>query len=69
MVEDPVAMTFDEDGRLWVVEMRGFMPDIDGEGEDDPVGRVSVLTDENGDGEMDKSVVFLDNLVLPRAIV
>lgn len=68
MVQDPVAMAFDEDGRLWVVEMRGFMPDIDGVGEDDPVGRVSVLTDEDGDGQMDHSVVFLDSLVLPRAI-
>jgi len=68
MVQDPVAMTFDEDGRLWVVEMRGFMPNIDGDGEDDPVGRVSVLTDTDGDGQMDQSVIFLDSLVLPRAI-
>ena len=50
MVQDPVIMTFDGDGRLWVVEMRGYMPDIDGVGEDEPVGRVSILTDENGDG-------------------
>lgn len=68
MVQDPIAIAFDEDGRLWVVEMRGFMPDIDGTGEDQPVGRVSVLTDENGDGAMDNSVVFLDSLVLPRAL-
>ena len=33
MVQDPVVITFDADGRLWVVEMRGFMPTIDGEGE------------------------------------
>ncbi|MEZ4995848.1 MAG: hypothetical protein R2824_35860, partial [Saprospiraceae bacterium] len=68
LVQDPVAITFDEAGRLWVVEMLGFMPDIDGTGEEDPVGRISVLTDVDQDGMMDSSVVFLDSLVLPRAI-
>jgi mono/diheme cytochrome c family protein len=68
MVQDPVAMDFDADGRLWVVEMRGFMPDIDGRGENEPVGRVSILEDTNGDGRADKATVFLDKLVLPRAI-
>ena len=68
MVQDPVVITFDEDGRLWVVEMRGFMPTIDGEGENKPVGRVSVLEDRNGDGQMDVSTVYLDSLIMPRAI-
>ncbi|MCB0670156.1 MAG: dehydrogenase [Saprospiraceae bacterium] len=68
MVQEPVFMTFDERGRLWVVEMRGFMPNIDGIGEDDPVGRISVLIDKNADGRMDSSVVFLDSLVLPRSV-
>lgn len=69
LVQDPVTITFDEAGRLWVVEMLGFMPDIDGTGEEDPVGRVSVLMDTDADGQMDSSVVFLDSLVLPRAVV
>ena len=68
MVQDPVVMTFDADGRLWVVEMRGFMPNVNGEGEDKPVGRVSVLEDTNGDGQMDISKIYLDSLVMPRAI-
>lgn len=68
LVQDPVAMTFGPDGRMWVVEMRGFMADIDGNGEDAPVGRIVVLTDRNGDGRYDESKVFLDNLILPRAI-
>lgn len=68
MVEDPVVTTFDADGRLWVVEMRGFMPTIDGKGEKDPIGRVSVLEDRDGDGKMDVSTVYLDSLVMPRAI-
>ena len=68
MVQEPVVITFDEDGRLWVVEMRGFMPTIDGEGEDQPVGRVSVLEDQDGDGQMDKSTIYLDSLIMPRAL-
>lgn len=68
MVEDPVVISFDEDGRLWVVEMRGFMPNIEMEGEEAPVGRISVLLDHDGDGRMDESVVFLDSLVLPRSL-
>lgn len=68
LVEEPVVIQFDEDGRLWVVEMRGFMPNVEGEGEEAPVGRVVVLEDEDGDGEMDQRTVFLDSLVMPRAI-
>jgi len=68
MVQDPVVLAFDESNRLWVVEMRGFMPDIDGNGEKDPVGRISVLEDRNGDGKMDTSTVYMDSLIMPRAI-
>jgi mono/diheme cytochrome c family protein/glucose/arabinose dehydrogenase len=68
LVIDPVAMDWDDEGRLYVVEMRGYMPNLDGDGEDEPVGRVVVLEDEDGDGRMDRSDVFLDGLVLPRAV-
>ena len=51
-------MEFDPDGRIWVVEMRGYMPNIQGTDEDAPVGRIVVLEDENNDGQMDKSTVF-----------
>jgi len=68
MIEDPVACTFAPDGSLWVIEMQSFMPDVDGNNEDMPVSRVVRLVDVDGDGVMDESKVFLDNLVLPRAI-
>ena len=58
LVEDPVVTLFDEDGRLWVVEMRGFMPNVEGTGEDKPVGRISVLEDTNGDGFNKKNKKF-----------
>ena len=68
LVEDPVAITWDRRGRLWVVEMRGYMPNVDGEGEREPVGRVVVLEDLDRDGRMDTSKVFVDGLIMPRAI-
>lgn len=63
-----VEIEFDEKGRIWTLEMTGYMRDIDGSGEDIPDGKISILEDTNGDGMMDKKTVFLDELVLPRAI-
>lgn len=68
LVEDPVAMAWDEFGRLYVVEMRGYMPDAYGTGSEEPVGQVVRLEDTDGDGRMDTSDVFLGGLVNPRAV-
>lgn len=68
LVQAPIQIAFDADGSLWVLEMRGYMPDADGTDEQSGAGRVSHLYDTNNDGVMDRSVVFLENLVLPRAI-
>ena len=68
LVHQPVQIAFDPDGRLWVIEMRGYMTDTDGKGEPDRTGDVIVLEDSDGDGRMDKRTVFLDGLVMPRAL-
>lgn len=68
LVQEPVALDWDLAGRLWVVEMPGFMADLRGSNEHDPIGRVVVLEDTNGDGKMDKRTVFADGLVLARSI-
>jgi glucose/arabinose dehydrogenase/mono/diheme cytochrome c family protein len=68
LVFDPVAMTMDADGRIWVVEMRAFMTNVDGMGESAPIGTVAVLDDTDGDGRMDKRTEFAAGLVLPRAL-
>lgn len=68
LVSSPVAMTFDENGRIWVVEMEDYMPDTLGTGENIPTGKIVILTDTNGDGIMDRRTVFLDSLELPRAV-
>lgn len=68
MVQNPVSFEFDPEGRIWVVEYQGYMRDIKGTGEADPICRVVVLEDTDGDGRADKSTVFLDELVMPRSL-
>jgi putative membrane-bound dehydrogenase-like protein len=68
LVQEPVAIDWDLDGRMWVVELPGFMANITGSNEHDPIGRVVVLEDANGDGRMDKRTVFADGLVLARSV-
>ncbi len=68
LVHDPIAIDFDADGRMYVVEMSGFMPSISGEGEQRPNGKIVVLEDRDDDGRMDKRTVFTDSLILPRTV-
>ena len=68
LIQEPVAFDWDLEGRLWAVEMPGFMADIRGSNEHDPIGRVVVLEDTDGDGRMDKRTVFADGLVLARSL-
>jgi glucose/arabinose dehydrogenase/mono/diheme cytochrome c family protein len=68
MLHDPVALAFDGNGRIWVAEMMGYMPDIDGKLEATTYGRISVLEDTNGDGKADRHTVFLEDYLLPRAL-
>jgi hypothetical protein len=68
LIQEPVALDWDTAGRLWAVEMPGFMADITGSNEHDPIGRVVVLEDTNHDGLMDKRTVFAEGLVLARSV-
>jgi mono/diheme cytochrome c family protein len=68
MIQDPVAIDWDPAGRMWVIEMPGYMHDILASDEHDPTGRIVVLEDEDKDGRMDRRTIFADGLVLPRAI-
>jgi putative membrane-bound dehydrogenase-like protein len=62
-VQSPVAMDFDEDGRLFVVEMPGYPLDVS------PSGRVKLLEDADGDGRFERATVFADRLVLPTGVM
>ncbi len=68
LVRVPVEMEMDADGNLWVVELTGYMRDIDGNEENKPDGKVVKLEDLDDDGIMDKRTVILDSLAAPRAI-
>ncbi len=63
MISDPVAMELDENGNLYVIELHGYPLDTAGS------GKIKLLTDTNGDGMPDKSVVFADHLKLPTGIL
>ena len=68
LIQDPIAVEWDPAGRLWAIELPGYMRDIKASGEYDPVGRIVVLEDANGDGVMDRRTVFAEGLVQPRAM-
>jgi putative membrane-bound dehydrogenase-like protein len=57
-VVQPIAFTFDERGRLWVVECLSY-PDWKGPGEKGS-DRVVILEDSDGDGRMDRRKLFWD---------
>ncbi len=65
-VIDPIAIRFDEDGRLWVVEMRDY-PHGPKPGEP-PLSKIRVLTDTDLDGRFETSRVFADKLLFPTGL-
>jgi putative membrane-bound dehydrogenase-like protein len=67
LVVDPVAVAWDEKGRMFVVEDRGY-PVGPGKGKP-PLGQVVLLEDTNGDGRYDKRTVFADGLTFPNGVM
>ena len=53
LVSAPVALSFDNKGRIWAVEMNAYMPDTSGNGEKEPIGKIVILEDKDHDGKMD----------------
>lgn len=68
-IEEPAQIAFDGNGRMFVLELRGYMQDADGGGTLDPTGRVSVHEDRDNDGVYETHSVFVDNLVFPRMVM
>jgi putative membrane-bound dehydrogenase-like protein len=66
LVNSPVTMAFDENGRLYVVEMIDYSERRD---ETPHAGRIRLLEDTDGDGKFDKSTIFADNLAWPTAVI
>lgn len=66
-VVDPVALAFDELGRMFVAENRGY-PTGPGEGQP-PAGIIALLEDTDGDGRFEKRTVFADGLTFPNGVL
>ena len=60
IINEPVVIEWDANGRLYVVEMNSYMQDIDGKNQRDATSRVVRFEDTNGDGKYDKHTVFID---------
>lgn len=67
-ITNPIAMSWDEKGRLWIVESVDYpntFIETDGAAND----RIKICEDTNGDGKADKFTVFADNLNIPTSMV
>lgn len=66
-ITKPIAMAWDERGRLWIVETVDYpntVRDVKGEGQD----RIKICEDTDGDGKADKFTVFADKFNIPTSI-
>ena len=67
-ITKPIAMAWDERGRLWIVETIDYpntVRDLKGEGQD----RIKICEDTDGDGKADKFTIFADKFNIPTSIV
>ena len=69
MLNEPVAIAWDGNGKMYVAEMCTYMQDVDGTGTNEPRGKILLLEDTDNDGKMDKNTIYIDSLVLPRMIL
>jgi putative membrane-bound dehydrogenase-like protein len=61
-IPNPVAFTFDPQGRIWVASMPSYPHYYPGS---PPVDKIVILEDTNEDGKADKHIIFADSLYLP----
>lgn len=68
-IEQPAAIAFDGNGRLFVLELRTYMLTADSDGELDPASRISRWEDKDGDGVYETGTTFVDSLIFPRFVL
>jgi mono/diheme cytochrome c family protein/glucose/arabinose dehydrogenase len=69
LIEDPAQIAFDGNGRMFVVELRGYFQTPEGIDLIPPVGRISLHEDRDNDGVFERHSVFVDKLVFPRFVL
>jgi len=67
LVRDPIDLTFDENGRAYVVELTTYAEQNSAQFLS-KTARVSLLEDTDHDGKFDKTTVFVDELLCPTAV-
>lgn len=68
-VQQPGAITFDGNGRMYVLELRSYMLTADSEGTLQPVSGISRWEDKDNDGVYETGGMFVDSLVFPRFVL
>jgi mono/diheme cytochrome c family protein len=68
-IEQPGAITFDGNGRMYVLELRSYMLTADSKGTLEPVSGISRWEDINNDGTYEKGIMFVDSLIFPRFVL
>ena len=69
LVQSPVAIAFDDRGRMYVAENRGYPDPLDGEPPAAPQGVIALLTDTDGDGRYDARTDFATGLTYPNGVM
>ena len=68
-IQQPAAITFDGNGRMYVLELRSYMLNADSKGTLEPVSGISRWEDVDHDGVYEKGGLFVDSLVFPRFVL
>jgi mono/diheme cytochrome c family protein/glucose/arabinose dehydrogenase len=68
LIEDPAQVAFDGNGRMFVVELRGYFQTPEGIDLVPPVGRISMHEDRDANGTYERHSVFVDKMVFPRFV-
>lgn len=69
LVQSPVAIAFDDRGRMYVAENRGYPDPLEGEPAAAPQGVIALLTDTDGDGRYDARTNFATGLTYPNGVM
>ena len=69
IIEDPAQIAFDGNGRMFLVELRGYFQTPEGIDLIPPVGRISMHEDRDSDGMFERHSVFVDRMVFPRFVM